>query len=199
MSRGAGVTSARDGPLAKATARRSTVLVANSDPTQQVACVALGSNLGDREATLRAAMTALGELPQTELLAASRLYETEPVGPPGQNKYLNAAARLATGLHAAALLDELLALERRFGRARRERWGPRTLDLDIILFGDETIDTERLTVPHPHFRERLFVLTPLAEVAASLIDPLTDKTVGQLLEELEAARPADVEPRPRPL
>ncbi len=165
---------------------------------ERLACVALGSNLGEREATLRAALSTLGELPGTRLIAVSRLFETEPIGPPGQEAYLNAAARLGTTLDPRALLEHLHEVERRFGRARRERWGPRTLDLDLVLFEAELRDEPGLILPHPRLRERLFVLVPLAEVAASVVDPLTGKTVGQLLKEL-VTRNAGVEAPPRPI
>ncbi len=155
--------------------------------SSRIACVALGSNLGDRQEVLRDAFQALGQLPQTTLRAASRLHETDPIGPAGQGKYLNAAARLETRLEARTLLEHLLEIERGFGRERREHWGPRTLDLDLILFGAERIEAAGLTVPHPRFRERAFVLQPLAEVAADLVDPVTGKTVRELCEEVSAA------------
>jgi 2-amino-4-hydroxy-6-hydroxymethyldihydropteridine diphosphokinase len=162
--------------------------------SSRIACVALGSNLGDRQGVLRDAFEALGQLPTTTLRAASRLHETDPIGPAGQGKYLNAAARLETRLEARALLEHLLEIERRFGRERREPWGPRTLDLDLILFGAERIEAPGLTVPHPRFRERAFVLQPLTEVAADLVDPVTGKTVRRLCEEVSAAGGPAVEP-----
>ncbi|MBT8198734.1 MAG: 2-amino-4-hydroxy-6-hydroxymethyldihydropteridine diphosphokinase [Acidimicrobiia bacterium] len=127
------------------------------------AAIALGSNLGDRHGHLDAAVEALGRL--GELMAVSAPVETDPVGgPPGQGPYLNAVAIVATDLEPSALLRECLAIEASRGRVREERWGPRTLDLDILLFGDRRVSKPGLTIPHPHMAERPFVLEPLAEV-----------------------------------
>ncbi|HYG06714.1 MAG TPA: 2-amino-4-hydroxy-6-hydroxymethyldihydropteridine diphosphokinase [Stenotrophomonas sp.] len=133
--------------------------------------IGLGANLGDAQATLRAVLPALDTLPQTRLLAASRLYHTPAWGRLDQPAFVNAAAAISTTLTAEALLDALLALERSHGRERiaGERWGPRTLDLDVLLFGDQVIDTPRLQVPHPHLHERAFALLPLAEIAADAV------------------------------
>lgn len=130
-----------------------------------VAYVALGSNLGDREDHLRRALADLAERGDIRLLRCSSFHETEPVGgPPGQGRYLNAVAAIETTLAPRALLDRLLAVEQLHGRARGERNGPRTLDLDLLLYGDEHIDEPGLTVPHPRMCDRDFVLLPLAEV-----------------------------------
>lgn len=130
-----------------------------------VAYVALGSNLGDREDHLRRALADLAERGDIRLLRCSSFHETEPVGgPPGQGRYLNAVAAIETTLAPRALLDRLLAVEQLHGRARGERNGPRTLDLDLLLYGDEQIDEPGLTVPHPRMCDRDFVLLPLAEV-----------------------------------
>ncbi|ROR32878.1 2-amino-4-hydroxy-6-hydroxymethyldihydropteridine diphosphokinase [Inmirania thermothiophila] len=134
--------------------------------------VALGANLGDAAATLRAAVAALAALPGTRLLACSALYRTAPVGPPGQPDYLNAAALLATGLDPEGLLDALQAIERAHGRRRDgSRWGPRTLDLDLLTYGGLRYRSRRLEVPHPRIAERPFVLVPLAEIAPGLEIP----------------------------
>ena len=117
-----------------------------------VAYVGLGANLGDREATIRAAIAAL-----PGVVAVSALRETDPVGVVDQPRFLNGAARLETDLSARELLDALLAIERELGRERRERWGPRTIDLDLLLYGDTTVDEPGLTVPHPRLHERRFV------------------------------------------
>jgi 2-amino-4-hydroxy-6-hydroxymethyldihydropteridine diphosphokinase len=107
-----------------------------------------------------------GVLPIISVVAKSPLYRTAPVGgPPGQTDYLNAAIRVTTSLSAQQLLDRCLEVEQRLGRVRRERWGPRTLDLDILLYGDEIVSDEGLTIPHPMLRSRLFVLVPLADIA----------------------------------
>lgn len=138
-------------------------------PAFATAYVALGSNLGDRRAHLEAAFAALAALPGTNLLARSGLYETTPLGPAGQQDYLNAAAALGTRLEPEALLETLLSIEISRGRVRRERWGPRTLDLDLLLHGDITRQTPRLTLPHPELLRRAFVLVPLAEIAPGLV------------------------------
>lgn len=145
--------------------------------------IALGSNLGDREAQLRGAVTALG--PILAHLRVSSFRETEPVGVPmPQPMFLNAAAVGESTLSAPAILDVLLAIEQGFGRERPYELAPRTIDLDLILYGDAVIETPGLTVPHPRFRERRFVLEPLAEIAPDWIDPVTGKTVSELFAAL---------------
>jgi 2-amino-4-hydroxy-6-hydroxymethyldihydropteridine diphosphokinase len=140
------------------------------------AFVGLGSNLGDRQATLAAAISLLNPLRVSEIL------ETEPWGRADQPKYLNAVAELWTDLAPGRLLGRLLDLERQLGRVRRERWGPRTLDLDLLLYGDRVIQTRALTVPHPRLAERRFVLAGLAELCPELPVPGLGRTVQQLLE-----------------
>ncbi len=136
------------------------------------AYVGLGANLGDRERTLRAAVDALAAEEGIEVVSVSTLRETEPVGVGEQPRFLNGAAELETTLTARELLDRLLALEQRFGRVRIPgEHGPRTLDLDLLLYGDEVIDEPGLTVPHPRLHERRFVLEPLAELAPGLVVP----------------------------
>jgi len=136
------------------------------------AYVALGANLGERERTLQAAVAALGEEDGIEVVAVSTLRETEPVGVGEQPRYLNGAVALETTLTARELLERLLAVEQRFGRVRiAGEHGPRTLDLDLLLYGDDVIDDPELTVPHPRLHERRFVLEPLAELAPGLVIP----------------------------
>ena len=131
--------------------------------------IGLGSNLAEPVSQLRGALAALGELPQTHLAAVSSLYASDPLGPPDQPRYVNAAAALDTELAPLQLLDALQAIELAQGRVRKdERWGPRTLDLDILLFGQRRIDEPRLQVPHYHMHARAFVLYPLAEIAGNL-------------------------------
>lgn len=145
--------------------------------------IALGSNLGDRRAHLDFAVSRL----QTLLggLVVSRYYDTAPVGLSGpQPLFLNAAAVGGTTLDARALLDTLLAVERERGRTRRSANAARTLDLDLVLFGDSVIDEPGLVVPHPRFRERRFVLEPLAEIAPDFPDPVTGLPVAELLKRL---------------
>jgi 2-amino-4-hydroxy-6-hydroxymethyldihydropteridine diphosphokinase len=136
------------------------------------AYVGLGANLGDRERTLRAAVDALAAEDGVELVAMSTLRETEPVGVGEQPLFLNGVVSVDTALAARELLDLLLALEQRFGRVRvpGER-GPRTLDLDLLLYGREEIDEPGLSVPHPRLHERRFVLEPLSELAPGLVVP----------------------------
>jgi 2-amino-4-hydroxy-6-hydroxymethyldihydropteridine diphosphokinase len=137
-----------------------------------LAYVGLGSNLGDRERTLRAAVDALAAEDRIDVLAVSTLRETEPVGVGEQPLFLNGAVALDTTLPARALLDRLLAIEQRFGRVRVPgEHGPRTLDLDLLLYGEDEIDEAGLAVPHPHLHERRFVLEPLAELAPGLVVP----------------------------
>jgi 2-amino-4-hydroxy-6-hydroxymethyldihydropteridine diphosphokinase len=131
-----------------------------------VAYVGLGANLGDREETIRAAVA---ELP--DVVAVSPLRETDPVGVTDQPQFLNGVAALETELAPRELLDVLLAVERRLGRERRERWGPRTIDLDLLLYGDEVIDEDGLKIPHPRLHERRSVLEPLADLAPQLVVP----------------------------
>jgi 2-amino-4-hydroxy-6-hydroxymethyldihydropteridine diphosphokinase len=136
------------------------------------AYVGLGANLGDRERTLQAAVDALGAEDGIEVIAVSTLCETDPVGVGDQPLYLNGAAELETTLTARELLERLLAVEQRFGRVRVPgEHGPRTLDLDLLLHGDEELDEPGLTVPHPRLHERRFVLEPLAELAPGLVIP----------------------------
>ena len=134
------------------------------------AYIGLGSNLGDREATLREALRRLGALEGIEVAAVSTFRETDPVGKLDQPRFLNAAAALDTSLPPRELLACLLEVERGLGRDRaaEERWGPRTIDLDLLLYGDETIDVPGLEVPHPRLAERAFVLEPLLELDPSL-------------------------------
>jgi len=135
------------------------------------AFVGLGANLGEPEAQVRRALTALAELPGTRLLAASSLYRSAPVGVVAQLDFINAVAEVETALTARALLDALLAMETRFGRRREFPNAPRTLDLDLLLYGDRVIDEPELVVPHPRMHERAFVLAPLAEIAPDIAIP----------------------------
>jgi 2-amino-4-hydroxy-6-hydroxymethyldihydropteridine diphosphokinase len=134
------------------------------------AYVGLGSNLGEREATLREALTRLSELDGVAVVAVSSFRETDPVGNADQPRFVNAAAELETSLGPRELLERLLEVERSLGRdrTREERWGPRTVDLDLLLYGDETVGEPGLEVPHPRLAERAFVLEPLVELDPGL-------------------------------
>ena len=146
--------------------------------------IAIGSNLGDRDAAVSFAKARLGALFTNFIL--SDIVETWPEGEgtDDQNLYLNAAAIGDTELTARALLEALMTIERDFGRERSARNAARTLDLDLILFGDAVVEETDLTLPHPRFRERFFVLGPLAEIAPEMLDPVSGLTVGQLLVKL---------------
>jgi 2-amino-4-hydroxy-6-hydroxymethyldihydropteridine diphosphokinase len=138
----------------------------------ELVAVALGSNLGDRAAILSRAREAMARLPLTRLVAASSVEETDPLGPVNQGRYLNQVVLIETGLEPRALLDSLLALERAEGRVRGERWGPRTLDCDILLFGRRAVNEPDLVIPHPELGNRPFWRRELAEVgAAGLAEP----------------------------
>lgn len=158
--------------------------------TVRRAFVGLGSNLSNPPQQLGDAFDELARLPNTVLHAASSMYRSPPLGPPGQPDYLNAVAAIDTGLGAHELLDQLQHLEDRHGRERVERWGPRTLDLDLLLYGDAVIRTERLVVPHPQMRYRAFVLIPLQEIAPELVMP----ELGALSALVERLGRHDVEP-----
>ena len=156
--------------------------------------IGLGSNLADPHAQVERALRALAELPQIVLARRSQLYRSAPWGRADQPEFVNAAAQLQTGLSPRALLDALLAIERKAGRERDGmRWGPRVLDLDILVYGDSVIDAPGLRVPHPHLHERAFVLVPLAEIAPELSVPGQGR-VATLLERIDASgcRPLEI-------
>lgn len=146
--------------------------------------IALGSNLGDSLTTLQNTLKLLDRISGIAVTRVSSWYKTAPVGPP-QPDYLNGCALLEAELNPEALLAKLLEIEQQFGRVRRERWGPRTLDLDLILFDDLILQTANLEIPHPRMRERAFVLVPLAEIAPDWLDPVSGKSIVQLLEGLD--------------
>jgi 2-amino-4-hydroxy-6-hydroxymethyldihydropteridine diphosphokinase len=145
--------------------------------------VGLGANLGDRLATLASAVRSLESAGR--LTAVSKLYETAPIGPP-QPGYLNAAALLDTALEPRRLLESLLDIERRHGRVRAEKWGPRTLDLDILWIRGTVVHDPALTVPHPHLHERLFALLPLLDVAPDAVHPVTSEPLRTWVAALPA-------------
>lgn len=154
-----------------------------------LAAIAIGSNLGDRHATIHAGVRALGRVAGVRVVRLSSLIQTDPVGPPGQGPYLNAAALLDTNLVPRALLDAMLGVEREMGRDRSggERWGPRTLDLDLLTYDCLVLHEDGLTLPHPRLGERAFVLLPLAEIAPGLVVPGAGRTVGSLVRSVARA------------
>ncbi|MEK6800161.1 MAG: 2-amino-4-hydroxy-6-hydroxymethyldihydropteridine diphosphokinase [Planctomycetota bacterium] len=155
------------------------------------AYLSLGANLGDRWAAMQAAVRAMATLPHVELdvpAGVASMYETAPVGgPTGQTPYLNTVITLRTWLSARELLAALHEIETRLGRWRRIRWEPRTMDIDLLLFGDQSLRENELSVPHPRLHERLFVLEPLAELAAEFVHPLLHRSIADLRAEVAAA------------
>jgi len=148
------------------------------------AFVGIGSNLGDRERNIRQAVELLSAEGGIDVVAVSEIRETDPVGPVEQGPFLNGAVRIETDLAPRKLLERLLAVEERLGRVRRERWGPRTIDLDLLLYGDDVVEEPGLTVPHPRLHERRFALEPLSDLAPSLEIP-GKGPISALLAELE--------------
>jgi len=146
--------------------------------------IALGGNLGNVPSLFRAARHSIGLLPHTQVLQSSLLYRTPPFGPPDQPDYYNAVIAIASTLAPLDLLDALQTIETDGGRIRGEHWGPRTLDLDIIAIATDTIETERLSVPHPHMQQRQFVLRPLCDIDANWQHPRLGSTAAALLDML---------------
>ena len=146
--------------------------------------IALGSNLGDSRSILSGAIDRLQTSPQIELIAVSSWYHTAPIGPP-QPDYLNGCATLQTNLTPLELLNTLHTIEAEFGRVRQEIWGARTLDLDLLLYEQQIIDTPTLQLPHPRMIERAFVLVPLAEIAANWLEPKSGQSIVNLCDKLE--------------
>ena len=153
------------------------------------AFIGLGSNLGERETHIRLALDDLARMPETRLVRASSLYDTEPVGEVDQPNFLNAVAQIDTELTARQLLWNLQLIERRLGRVRTRKWGPRTIDLDLLLYGDLVVDEPDLQVPHPEILKRSFVLVPLLELDPALVHPATGETLLVHLSELKTRPP----------
>jgi len=148
--------------------------------------IALGSNLGDSKQILNQALEILSQTSGIELISHSSWYETVPVGP-SQPNYVNGCAILETQLSPEHLLKILLTIEQHFGRIRQERWGPRILDLDILLYDDLILEMANLAIPHPRMNERAFVLVPLAEIAADWIEPISRQTILQLSQAIDCS------------
>jgi 2-amino-4-hydroxy-6-hydroxymethyldihydropteridine diphosphokinase len=163
-----------------------------------IAYIGLGANLGDPRRQLREALAGLAAAEEVEVLAVSRFYLNPPLGPEDQPWYVNAVARVRTRLAPEELLRVLQRLEDAAGRVRGKRWGPRVLDLDLLLFAGEIILTPELVVPHPEMPRRAFVLAPLAEIAPDAWHPALGKSAAELLNELDAAELAVLRPDPGP-
>ena len=164
-----------------------------SEESQATAAIALGSNLGESIATVENALQTISETTGISLTKNSSWYKTKPVGGPPQPDYVNGCALVKTKLDPHQLLETILGIEQQFGRVRKEHWGARTLDLDLILYNDIVLDTPNLQVPHPRMRERAFVLIPLAEIAPNWIEPVTGKTITQLRDEIDCSGVVQVE------
>ncbi|MBD2198149.1 MULTISPECIES: 2-amino-4-hydroxy-6-hydroxymethyldihydropteridine diphosphokinase [Calothrix] len=154
--------------------------------TDAIAAIALGSNIGDSQEILEAAIATLANTPGIFLQAKSHWYQTAAIGPP-QPDYLNGCALIKIFMLPHLLLETLLAIEQKFGRVRQERWGPRTLDLDLLLYDDLIIDTPTLQIPHPRMRERAFVLVPLAEIAPNWVEPVSGCVIKDLVKEVNCS------------
>lgn len=166
-------------------------------PEPVLSAIALGSNLGDSRNILEAALKNLDQTPGIRVFSRSSWYQTAPIGPP-QPDYLNGCAILSVQQSPQELLETLLGVERDFGRVRLERWGPRTLDLDLLLFDNLILETPNLQIPHPRMTQRAFVLGPLAEIAPNWIEPVSGMAIGQLFDQLhcsDVSRSAGVERR----
>lgn len=147
--------------------------------------VGIGSNLGDREFLIRNAVEGLRAMPRTSVLRVSSLYDTDPVGEVEQATFLNAVAWLETELAPRELLWHLLLIEKRMGRVRAQRWGPRSIDLDLLFFGDTNLDEPDLKVPHPEAHRRAFVLYPLQELDPDFLHPVTSEHIRKMIKRLD--------------
>lgn len=157
----------------------------SNQPVNAIAYIALGSNMGDRDLNLLRAVAEIGRIPGTRITALSSFYDTEPVGGVEQENFLNAVARIETVLFPHELLEELQRIETAiFGRTRDVRWGPRTMDLDLLLYNDTVQESDTLTIPHPRLHQRRFVLEPLTEIAPDLVHPRLGATIDKLLKKL---------------
>ena len=148
--------------------------------------IGLGSNMGFKRRNIETAIDNIENIPGVDLVKKSSLYETDPWGKTDQDKFLNQVIMIETALGADELLDYLLEIEIKMGRQRLEKWGPRVIDLDILLYGNQVIQTDRLRVPHPHMRERLFVLIPLQEIGSDLRFPEDGITIEEVLSRVLA-------------
>jgi 2-amino-4-hydroxy-6-hydroxymethyldihydropteridine diphosphokinase len=151
-----------------------------------LAYIGFGSNVGDGIRNCRQALEAIGSDPRIRLVQHSPLYRTEPVGKRDQDWFINGVAAVETSMTPGELLGFLLSIEDRMGRVRKEKWGPRIIDLDILFYGDMVLDENNLQIPHPRLQERKFVLVPLNDIAPDLIHPVFRQTVSKLLSQLKS-------------
>jgi len=152
---------------------------------RHIAYIGIGSNVGDKARQCEQGISEIQKLDRHRLLARSSLYKTQPIGYTEQDWFINLVIKIETEMDAPALLSSLKEIESRLGRVETLRWGPRTIDLDILFFNDHQIQTDELTVPHPLIQDRQFVLVPLAEIDPNLTHPVLKKTVKELLERLK--------------
>ncbi|WP_373524665.1 2-amino-4-hydroxy-6-hydroxymethyldihydropteridine diphosphokinase [Nostoc sp.] len=171
-------------PILKSSEWRGAADIAVAKPARSA--LALGSNIGDSRTILEAAIETLAQTPGIFLETRSSWYRTKALGPP-QPDYLNGCVILQVEILPQQLLAALLEIEEQFGRVRQERWGPRTLDLDLLLYHDLILDTPNLQIPHPRMRERAFVLVPLAEIAPDWIEPVSKCVIKELLKEVDCS------------
>jgi 2-amino-4-hydroxy-6-hydroxymethyldihydropteridine diphosphokinase len=164
-----------------------------SEASEATVAIAFGSNLGDSLAILEAAVVELQATPGVALIQRSQWYITKAVGPP-QPDYFNGCAILKTTQSPTQVLQTLLSIEQRFGRIRKERWAPRTLDLDLLLFNDLVLETPSLQIPHPRMTERAFVLVPLAEIAPDWIEPISNRAIVALLQAVDCSEVRRLDP-----
>jgi 2-amino-4-hydroxy-6-hydroxymethyldihydropteridine diphosphokinase len=150
-----------------------------------IAYIGIGSNIGDKAIHCERAITEILKVDQHKLLAKSSFFKTQPVGYTPQDWFINGVIKIETDLDPLGLLHALKAIESQLGRTETFRWGPRTIDLDILIFNDKKIETDELRIPHPLLHERQFVLVPLAEIDRDLLHPILKKTIGRLLEEIK--------------
>ncbi len=149
--------------------------------------IGLGSNMGERARNLRSAYGHITAVPGIQPVRFSRFYETVPVGGPPQPLFLNAALGIRTNIPPHQLLERFQHIETLMGRVRTERWGPRNIDIDVLLYGDEVVNDEHLKIPHPLMHTRLFVLEPLVEIAPGIVHPILKKTIRRLYQELQTS------------